>query len=84
MRTTGNLGRPDLDHCAISVPLTSVTKGLSRLLADRPPRRSGHVTARMAQIPKLIVKTSLSAHGLACSPAQTHVLVALGLALHWP
>jgi len=29
---------------AISVPLTPVTSGLSRSLADTPPRRSGHVT----------------------------------------
>ena len=29
---------------AISVPLTPVKKGLSRSLADSPPRRSGHVT----------------------------------------
>src|SRR6185369_9795563 len=29
---------------AISVPLTSVTSGLSRSFADTPPRRSGHVT----------------------------------------
>ena len=29
---------------AISGPLTPVTRGLSRSLADTPPRRSGHVT----------------------------------------
>jgi hypothetical protein len=29
---------------AISGPLTSVTRGLSRSLADTSPRRSGHVT----------------------------------------
>jgi len=29
---------------AISVPLAPVTSGLSRSLADTPPRRSGHVT----------------------------------------
>ena len=32
------------DHRAISGPLTPVTSGLSRSLADTPPRRSGHVT----------------------------------------
>jgi hypothetical protein len=41
---------------AISVPLTPVTRGLSRSLADTPPRRSGPVAGRMAQIPKLIVR----------------------------
>ena len=30
---------------AISGPLTPVTSGLSRSLADTPPRRSGHVTS---------------------------------------
>jgi hypothetical protein len=29
---------------AISGPLTPVKRGLSRSLADTPPRRSGHVT----------------------------------------
>src|SRR5882757_4965585 len=43
---------------AISVPLTPVTSGLSRSLADTPPRRSGHVTgpdgtASQADSPKL-------------------------------
>ena len=32
------------DRRAISGPLTPVTSGLSRSLADTPPRRSGHVT----------------------------------------
>jgi hypothetical protein len=41
---------------AISVPLTLVTSGLSRSLADTSHRRSGRTTARMAQIPKLIVR----------------------------
>ena len=36
--------RPDEGRRAISGPLTPVTKGLSRSLADSPPRRSGHVT----------------------------------------
>ena len=40
-------------HRAISVPLTPVTKGLSRSLADTPNRRSGHVEAGTAQIPEL-------------------------------
>ncbi len=41
---------------AISVPLTPVTRGLSRSLADTPHRRSGRSTDRIAQIPKLIVR----------------------------
>jgi hypothetical protein len=36
--------RPDCVRRAISGPLTPVTKGLSRSLADKPSRRSGHVT----------------------------------------
>jgi len=32
------------DRRAISGPLTPVTSGFSRSLADTPPRRSGHVT----------------------------------------
>jgi hypothetical protein len=32
------------DRRAISGPLTPVTSGLSRSLADTSPRRSGHVT----------------------------------------
>ncbi len=41
---------------AISVPLTPVTRGLSRSLTDAPHRRSGHVKAETAQLPKLIVR----------------------------
>ena len=41
---------------AISVPLTPVTRGLSRSLADTPQRRSGRTAARIAQIPKLMVR----------------------------
>jgi hypothetical protein len=48
------------DRRAISVPLTSVTKGLSRSLADTPNRRSGRTTARILQIPKLIVRWALA------------------------
>jgi hypothetical protein len=47
------------DHRAISVPLTLVKRGLSQLLADSPPRRSGHVGARTLQIPKLTVYGSI-------------------------
>ena len=35
---------PGLDRRAISGPLTPVTSGLSRSVADNPTRRSGHVT----------------------------------------
>lgn len=42
---------------AIRVPLTPVTKGLSRSLRGSPTRRSGSIAARMAQIPKLTVRT---------------------------
>ncbi len=41
---------------AISVPLTPVSRGLSRSLADTPHRRSGRTTARITQIPKLIAQ----------------------------
>ncbi len=41
---------------AVSGPLTSVTSGLSRSLADTPPCRSGYIAARTAQIPMLIVQ----------------------------
>jgi hypothetical protein len=41
---------------AISVPLTPVMRGLSRSLADNLHRRSGHVQAETAQIPKLTVR----------------------------
>ena len=54
------LPRPPLPvrgHCrAINVPLAAVTRGLSRILRDSSPRGSGHMTARTAQIPKLIVR----------------------------
>jgi hypothetical protein len=45
---------------AISVPSTPVTSGLSRSLADTPPCRSGRTTARIAQIPKLIIGVDLA------------------------
>ena len=45
---------------AISGPLTPVTSGLSRSLADTSHRRSGRTTARMAQIPKLTVRVLIS------------------------
>ena len=48
------------DRRAIAVPLTPVTKGLSRSLRDSPPRRSDVIAARMAQIPKLIVRVRFS------------------------
>jgi len=38
------------------VPITRVTKGLSRSLTDIRHRRSGDIAVRMAQIPKLIVR----------------------------
>ena len=41
---------------AIGVPLTPVTKGLSRILTDGRSRRSDGVAAWIAQIPKLIVR----------------------------
>jgi hypothetical protein len=50
---------------AISVPLTSVKKGLSRSFPDALPCRSGRTTARIAQIPKLIVRVRFP------SPAPT-------------
>jgi hypothetical protein len=40
----GHQGRPGRGRRAISGPLTPVTRGLSRSLADTQPRRSGHVT----------------------------------------
>ena len=54
-RRPADLGRSQ-DRHAISVPLTPVTSGLSRSLAGTPIRRSGCITARMAQIPKLTVR----------------------------
>jgi hypothetical protein len=47
-------GRTTVRH-AISVPLTSVTSGLSRSLVDTLHRRSGQRQARTAQLPKLTV-----------------------------
>ena len=44
---------------AISVPLTPVTKGLSRTFTDGPSRRSGGMAAQTAQIPKLTAWPSL-------------------------
>lgn len=43
---------------AMNVPLIPVTKGLSRSRADTPNRRSGHMEAETAQIPKLIARAS--------------------------
>jgi hypothetical protein len=43
----------------VSVPLTPVKTGISRLLADNQPRSSGHVKAPKALIPKLIVRLYL-------------------------
>jgi len=52
---------PSATACrAISGPLTTVTSGLSRSLADTLHRRSGPVEARMAQIPKLTVRVRFS------------------------
>jgi len=55
IRAVGS-GRLRLEGRAISGPLTPVKSGLSRPLADRLTHRSGHVTGRTAQIPKLIVR----------------------------
>jgi hypothetical protein len=41
---------------AISGPLTPVTSGLSRSLADSLLRRSAYITGRTVQIPKLIMQ----------------------------
>jgi hypothetical protein len=43
---------------AISGPLTPVKRGLSRSLTDSPALRSNPITARKAQIPKLMVRIS--------------------------
>ena len=64
-RATGDRCRSSRDRRAISVPLTPVTKGLSRSPTGSPPRSSGYLTARMAQIPKLIVRVRFP------SPAPT-------------
>ena len=59
---------------AISGPLKPVTSGLSRSLADPPPRRSGHVTgtdgtASQADSPDSIsVTRSTAAAAFATSP----------------
>ena len=47
---------PDEGRRAISGPLTSVTKGLSRSPADSLPRRSARIAVQTAQIPKLTVR----------------------------
>jgi hypothetical protein len=47
-------------RCAISVPLTPVTKGPSRTLTASLSRRSGHAKTRTAQLPKLIVRVRFS------------------------
>jgi len=52
-------------------PLTPVTSGLSRSLADSLHRRSGHLEARTAQIPKLIVRVRFpSASAIHAGPAH--------------
>src|SRR5689334_4885348 len=52
------------DRRAIGVPLTPVTRGLTRSFADILRRRSGHTPARTAQIPKLVCEFCwLTAHG---------------------
>ena len=56
---TGSLRRDrGIGARAISVPLATVTSGLSRPLADAPRRSSGHVKARIEQLPKLTVEVS--------------------------
>jgi hypothetical protein len=50
---------------AISVPLTPVIRGYSRSLADPLRRRSGRISARTGQIPKLTVRVRFP------SPAPT-------------
>ena len=50
---------------AISGPLTPVTKGVSRSLADRPRRWSGGIRRRTVQIPKLTVWLLSASDGLA-------------------
>jgi hypothetical protein len=50
---------------AISVPLAPVKTGIWRSLADSQPRSSGHMGARKAPIPKLIVRVRFP------SPAPT-------------
>jgi uncharacterized protein len=46
----------------IAVPLAPVTSGFSRSFVDNLSRRSGHIEARIVQIPKLIVHTQNMAH----------------------
>ena len=48
--------RPSGDRRAISVPLAPVATGLSRTLTGSLPHSSGHMKARITQIPKLIVR----------------------------
>ncbi len=68
--------RSDEDGRAISGPLTPVTRGLSRSLADTPNRRSGHVEAETAQIPKLIARPSSPArYGPAAMPLRACSMV---------
>ncbi len=52
------LARRGQNRRAISGPLSPVKSGHSRALADTRPRRSGRMTAGMAQIPKLIARPS--------------------------
>jgi len=58
----------------ISGPLAPVTKGLSRTFRASPSRRSSHMTARTAQIPKLIVQ--LEEIGLAAEGVRVERRVA--------
>ena len=62
------------DRRAISGPLAPVTKGLSRTFRGSPSRRSSHMTARTAQIPKLIVQ--LGEIGLAAEGVRVERRVA--------
>jgi hypothetical protein len=57
------------DRRASAVPLAPATSGPPRSLADALLRRSGHVEAETAQIPKLTVWPSLQ-HGGNRYPAQ--------------
>jgi hypothetical protein len=67
MGGAGHGDRRSLDkgRRAISGPLTPGTKGLSRTLTDSPPCSSDAIEARMAQLPKLIVRVRFP------SPAPT-------------
>ncbi len=76
---------------AISVPLTSATGALSRLLADAWPARSGPIDGQNGQIPKLMVRVFLPPAGPQaqgwtgkCNSSRCQYLAEVGSSSRYP